>query len=260
MEHSLLTGFSLPARENVLHTYLDLARALPGTTVVNRPGYQRIEGNWPLSFCHFAGDFHSSRDPMDIARELRAESRHGDGLWVFLLPGDEPAGLSAAFLESGFAMRQCLCQMGTLASGSMDLELREASDPDERIEIGQFMAGQFFPYAGDGSRQLVARSTAASLARLLYTGDLKNPEAAMMISRSPGTAGLYNLCVAPELRGLGLGSRLVRAASGLAHRTGVPLTLQCHGTLRKWYEKLGFEFAGTFHAFFSSGSPKTDII
>ncbi len=260
MEHGLLTEYSLSARENVLHTYRDLAQALPGTKIEERDGFTRVRGNWPLSFCHFAADFRSHRDPHDIARELRSEPVGAEGLWVFLLPGDEPRGLATAVLEAGFTMRQCLCQMATDRVEPVDATLYEACDPDARLKIGQFMAGQFFPFTTDASRNLVARSTASSLARLFYSGDLSNPEASMMISRSAESAGLYNLCVAPEVRGLGLGSRLVRSAAQLAHRAGVPLTLQCHGSLRRWYEKLGFQHAGTFHAFFVSNGPKADII
>lgn len=260
MEHGLLTDLGHVARENVLHTYLDLALGLPETRVREDQGYLRVKGMWPLSFCHYAADFRSDRPAAEVAAELKLESQTKDGLWVFVLQGDEPYGLSGALLEQGFHMRQCLSQMATRGCGEFDIELCEATDADERLKIGSFMAEQFFPFSPGEARHLVARSTAASLARLFYVGPLSAPHAAMMLSRSEGAVGLYNLCVEFSRRSAGIGGSMVRAAQAMAYKAGVPVTLQCHASLRKWYEALGYSQVGNLNAFFSNGTGRTDII
>lgn len=260
MEYGLLTDLGYLARENVLHTYLDLALGLPETHVRNDQGFVRVKGRWPLSFCHYAADFKCDRPGDELARELRAEARSKDGLWVFVMPGDKPAGLTGALLDEGFHMRQALTQMATRKQGEFAIELHEATEADVRLKIGHFMAEQFFPFSPGEGRQLVARSTAASLARLFYVGSINDPHAAMMLSRSNGAVGLYNLCVEFSRRSAGLGSSLVLAAQAMAHKAQVPVTLQCHMSLRKWYESLGYEQVGSLNAFFSNDSRRTDII
>ncbi|MFM9872172.1 MAG: GNAT family N-acetyltransferase [Fimbriimonadaceae bacterium] len=260
MEHNLLNDFSLVARENVVQTYLALAQSLPETKIDKRPDYTRVKGKWPLSFCHFAADFNTRRRAEDLAKELRAESNNTDGLWVFLLPGDEPDGLHTHLLDEGFSLRQCLCQFGRQAKGSWVEDLQEAQDADTRLRIGKFMAEQFFPFSSGESRMLVARSTALSIANLFYIGSPERPEAAMMLSKSKNAVGLYNLCVDGKSRGHGIGTDLVESAQALASQYGVPLTLQCHASLRKWYENQNFRQTGTLHAFFRGLSSKTDIL
>jgi GNAT superfamily N-acetyltransferase len=260
MEHNLLTDLSLAARENVIQTYLALAQALPGTEIARNPEYTRVKGTLPLSFCHFAGEFNSSRKPEELARELKTEANSPDGLWAFLMPGDEPDGLRLALLDQGFNLRQCLCQFGRTSRGIALPELQEAQDADTRIRIGQFMAEQFFPFSSGESRSLVARSTAASLANLIYLGSPESPDAAMMLSKTKQAVGLYNLCVHSSKRSQGLGTRLVEAAQHLANQYSLPLTLQCHASLRKWYESQNFRQIGILHAFYCGRSKRTDIL
>ncbi len=260
MEHGLLTDLGYVARENVLHTYLDLALGLPETHVRDDRGYVRVKGMWPLSFCHYAANFRSDRSAEEIAAELKADSQSKDGLWVFVLQGDEPYGLSGALLEQGFHMRQSLLQMATRDRGEFEIELCEATEADARLKIGHFMAEQFFPFSPGEARQLVARSTAASLARIFYVGSVNAPHAAMMLSRSEGAVGLYNLCVEFSRRSAGIGSSMVSAAQAMAYKAGVPVTLQCHASLRRWYESIGYMQVGNLNAFFSHESRRTDII
>jgi ribosomal protein S18 acetylase RimI-like enzyme len=260
MEHNLLNDFSLVARENVVQTYLALAQSLPDSHIDRRPDYTRVKGKWPLSFCHFAAEFNTRRSAADIAKELRAESNSHDGLWVFLLPGDEPDGLHVHLLDEGFTLRQCLCQFGRQSKGNWLEDLNEAEDADTRLRIGKFMAEQFFPFSSGESRMLVARSTALSMANLFYLGTPEKPEAAMMLSKSKNAVGLYNLCVDGKLRSQGIGTYLVDSAQSLASQYGVPLTLQCHASLRKWYENQKFRQTGTLHAFFRGINSRTDIL
>lgn len=260
MEHHLLDQLTEVARENVLQTYYSLAQSLPETEFEKREGYTRVRGSWPLSFCHFAGEFDSRRDPDVLARELKSESQTKDGLWVFVMPGDEPAGLRNALLDNGFSLRQCLCLMGNRSPGSNSLSIEAATDADSRMRIGNFMAEQFFPFSPSNSRSLVARSTALSVSDLVYSGSIFEPDAAMMLSRSKRAVGLYNLCVRKELRGNGLGNKFVGSALRLADQYGLPLTLQCHASLRDWYGSLGFQHIGTVHAFFSGGKGRSDIL
>lgn len=260
MEHHLLADLAPAGRENVVHTYISLARGLPGTEVLARDGYVRVTGSQPLSFCHFAGCFESDRDPRELAAELRQEARGPDGLWVFLLPGDQPDGLRAALLENGFSLRQCLCQFGRYGRGRLSDGLYEAHDADSRLRVSQFMAEQFFPFTPGESRMLVARSTATSLANLFYMGVGGSPQAAMMLSKSEKSVGLYNLCVEGQMRGQGLGTALVESAQALADKYGLPLTLQCHASLRKWYEGQGFRQTGTLNAFFCGPGRRSDIL
>ncbi|MEJ5172044.1 MAG: GNAT family N-acetyltransferase, partial [Fimbriimonadales bacterium] len=63
---------------------------------------------------------------------------------------------------------------------------------------------------------------------------------AVMLHRTPRALGLYNLCVAPWMRGRGLGACIVRQVQTDACRAGVPVVLQCRSELVPWYRRLGF--------------------
>lgn len=260
MEHDLLDGKAGISRENVLQTYLTLATGLPGTEVIQRDGFLRVLGTWPLSFCNFAGQFESDRDPDDVARELVGESRRGDGLWAFVMSGDRPAELRNSLLDHGFSLRQCLTQFWSADEGEPMPEIRLAQDADSRLRVGSFMADQFFPFSSANSKSMVARSTAMCLAELAFIGSAERPDAAMMLCRTKYSVGLYNLCVRKGMRNQGLGTKLVRAAQSIAASYKLPLTLQCHASLRKWYQDQAFEMSGTVHAFYCGKAGSTDIM
>jgi GNAT superfamily N-acetyltransferase len=260
MEHNLLADFSVAARDNVLHTYLDLAKGLPGNNIYRTDHFQRVEGTWPLSFCGYAADFTSHLDARALARILDRESQGPSGLWVFTMPGDQPEDLESELVARGFGLRQSLSQMGQRSRGEWMNDLFEAQSADDRLMVARFMAEQFFPFSSEEAKLLIARGTALSLATLLFTGSLSSPTGAMMLSRSPMALGLYNLCVRPDHRGEGLGSSLVRASIAIADKYDLPLTLQCHISLCRWYGSQGFRLTGDFKAFYKGFGNKADII
>jgi predicted N-acetyltransferase YhbS len=110
------------------------------------------------------------------------------------------------------------------------------------------------------ARQGIAAATAASPHTIWVVGDGRDPTAAVMLVEQPEAVGLFNLCVAPESRGKGLGADLVRAVQSAASRTGRTVVLQCDDELAGWYSNLDFERVGSIGAFTLAQAPTDDIL
>jgi ribosomal protein S18 acetylase RimI-like enzyme len=127
-----------------------------------------------------------------------------------------------------------------------DLELGES---DRRV-IARFMAQQFFKNLSRETREQIASATesAVDLELLSFRNVGGNRiVGALMLSRTPGVLGLYNLCVDQGDRDRGIGRRMVRHVVTLAALEGRLVTLQCDATLVPWYRDQGFRELTELH-------------
>jgi ribosomal protein S18 acetylase RimI-like enzyme len=81
-----------------------------------------------------------------------------------------------------------------------------------------------------------------------------------MLSYTPDSVGLYNLCVDAKLRDRGIGSSIVRELLGFVLEPGKPMVLQCEPVLADWYVRFGFREVGLVTAYCRSNQAAGDIL
>jgi ribosomal protein S18 acetylase RimI-like enzyme len=220
------------------------------------------EGPRDLSFCNFAAGFDCVPSPQQRLEWIEEMGRKEAGFWVFCMDGDDPPH-SGTFLQSrGFVLRQNLIQMSFTAFGAVDqdIQLAETKLSPERVALCRFAAKTFFTRSPESTQWLIADATAASKHRLYGLKDQIGTAAAMMVSESPNTFGIYNLCVRRDLRHQGIGRKLVNHAANLANLSNKGLVLQCDSKLVEWYEGLGFQSFGAVQAYTYAAKPWHDIM
>lgn len=102
------------------------------------------------------------------------------------------------------------------------------------------------------------RTNADEIARLVRTGtflvleqsgDRPSLGAAVYVEPRPEGGYFGMLSVAPELQGMGLGTRLVRIAEAMCEAMGAPTVrlriVNLREELGRWYRSLGYEAVGT---------------
>jgi GNAT superfamily N-acetyltransferase len=234
VEHGSLS----PDIENLVTTYLALASGIEGTQIREADGAVLAQGENPHPLCNFVICW--EREALDETLR-RFAVRKGTHIY---LEGDSLPKTEAR-LRPGHTLQLMSAQPGGVPES--DLPIQYATDPDERREVALFMVEQFFRRSTRESQAIVAHSTASSpvLDLIAYrTGLLKRLAAAAMLVPTARTLGLYNLCLAPSLRGKGRGSSLVTAILAEASREGKVTVLQCEDRLMPWYMRCGFEHSG----------------
>jgi GNAT superfamily N-acetyltransferase len=235
--------------KNIIATYVGLATALSETQVWEEPEYMRCSSKLELSICNFAarfrmvGSFELNEERLD---SLLQHARRSRSFRAFLMPGDEPADVQEWLENLGFWQMHELVQMGCAeAASDASLQLQRAESEADRVAVAKFMAEQFFGSYGASFREPIVRATAGSRHRLEYYVEGGTIRAAVMLTESEATIGLYNLCVAKPYRKKGLGASMVNEVIEAAREVGRFVTLQCDESLRNWYEKRGFKQTGT---------------
>jgi len=235
--------------ENVMQTYLNLGLQAPGASVHRVNGATACLGEAELAICNFAISIDSDDPDQTIAR-LQQWSLDFPSFRVFTLPGDKPVDFKERLGKAGFFRAHRLTQMCcTPRDLRPHLPITEAVAPDERLMVSRFMIDQFFWRWSAEIREIVSLATANTDHSLFYSGDLDCPVAGVMLVRTDGILGLYNLCVAQVHRNLGIGASVVGAVQNLAATQNLPITLQCDSALVGWYSNLGFEISGFLDTF-----------
>jgi predicted N-acetyltransferase YhbS len=177
-----------------------------------------------------------------------AESR--PSLYVYALP-DDPPGLGEEQLRiDDFREVNSLVSMVADAQPGEGADLVEAKSIASRDAVSSFMAGIFFPHQERSFRETVRASTTTALSLELHSLESDGRIAgAVMLSRSPGMLGIYNLSVANSKRGRGVGSSIVRWCHGVAAQEDRKLTIQCESGLEQWYSSFGFRPLGRIKVF-----------
>lgn len=263
MEHRLLIDPVSLGRENLLETYVGLARAVPGATIQAHENCLVANGPTDLSFCNFAAGFGPVENPQRRLDWLTQVAAQTGAFWVFCMDGDQPSRLDSELIARGFIQRQSLDQLVLGPRTQFDEAVEtaeEAPNPALRAEICNFAVRLFFTRTPETAQRRIAEATAKSAHRLYQLRDKWGIAATMMLCESQSAVGLYNLCVRHDRRREGLASSLVVQASDIAADLHKPLVLQCDTSLTGWYERMGFEHFGTVDAYTFSVRPVHDII
>ena len=227
-----MSGPADPSIENLVETYAALALALDGTEV----------RRWETGI--------AARNPADLPSTSFVVSWADSPSWyedavsrferwtpkIVYRVGD----IGRATDELWHAQTLSLLE-SRLLDPEEPFTLVPEETPQDRAEVAAFMAGIFFEGQQPERRRAIEQATARALRCRLYSVlEGGRRVAAVMLHRTPGALGLYNLCVVPWMRGRGLGASIVRQVQTDASRAGVPVVLQCRAELVRWYRRLGF--------------------
>jgi GNAT superfamily N-acetyltransferase len=237
-------------RQNVVWTYVELARALPGAIVERREAFVSCIAPISLSFCNFALDFDAARlaEPEEIAH-LDDLTEGCPSFRAFHLPYREDDPVPDILAARGWKCQHSLVQMGwTPEPGETGPPLRPCEARPERLAVAEFMVDQFFWRQEPDMKRIILEATVDSCHELWRFGE-PDIDAAVMTTRTAGSIGLYNLCVRRALRGAGLGSALVRSVQSMGREDAVPVVLQCDTVLEAWYRQLDFKKTGILESY-----------
>ena len=242
MEHDPIGHARILASENLAATYLALGRAA-GARVERTAGFVACTGQVP----HPVGTFpvQNDLDP-DRATVLAEIALHRSTFHVYGCPTDKPATMPELLHKAGFRTGYRLRQMAASRAQDGETCVLVRCAAEERAQTASFMMREFFGRGGSDTRDAVRAATVAAQELELYrVEDAGTTVGAVMLSRSEGAVGLYNLCVRSDRRGRGWGAAVVRAVMRDAAADKLIVTLQCDATLERWYEGLGFVTLGT---------------
>jgi len=247
-----VTNLLAACRENVVETYLGLALATGGVSIRREPWATISTSEEVHSLHNFSlgidlSAHHASQSA--ALEELVQLCVRRPSMRVFSMTGDRPDTLTSQLLLRGFRGHPELAMLAREEPAtSRDFILSTAHLPRERHRVAEFMVSQFFYGQPAASRRRVIESTTRSMFDLAYVGELRHPAAAVMLSRTANSLGLYNLCVAPSQRNQGLGSQVLEASMAVADDLHVPLVLQCARDLAGWYRARKFHDSGNLQA------------
>jgi predicted GNAT family N-acyltransferase len=250
---------AIAAAENLRFTYLQLGLAVPGASVVEEEGFLACVGAFEHPICNFATRL--ALDPWS-ARRLRDLAAAHPAFHVYSLEDDHPRHHTELLERQGFRIAYRLIQMIAEPDDPGPYpELTAATTIPERQRIAQFMGTQFFSRQATTFRQRVATATAHATELALYElTERSHRVGAVMLCRTGGVVGLYNLCIAAARRGKGLGRGIVAWARAEAAAAGNPVCLQCDARLTGWYEHLGFRRVGNVDVYSLAKMQPPDIM
>lgn len=230
------------ASENLLTTYFALGSALPGAEIRETDGFVALLSDLP----HASGNF-AARLRLDpwSAGALRTLAEERPGFQAIALPDDGPGHLAELLRRAGFEPVHRLVAMTAYPTfGLTGLEMSESREEDERRRVGRFMADLFFAREPVLIREAMAHAMAASPLAIHAHFVRERPLAAVALTRTASTLGIYNLGVAAPNRGGGMGSSLVAWCLAQAAAETRMACLQCDPALEPWYARHGFARAG----------------
>ncbi len=240
------TALTMAARQNLITTYMTMARATEGATISQEPGWVQSSSRERFAFAQFALGFEGDEQ---AAARLRMVLTHQPWKRLFHITGDTMPGLLDIFEGAGY--RQ-LYQLVELASEEEPVEgtgrLRLAED-HEREWVADQMVDCFFNKQDRGFTSAVSESTLRCNCPLWLMENDGQPQCVAMTVVTPGTLGIYNVCVPQHLRRQGYGSQMVRALQRYAAQRGLLAVLQCDPRLAEWYQRMGFFFVGEVKSF-----------
>lgn len=231
------------ASENLRVTYFELGRSSPMAKVSQEPGFEVCLGEIEHPICNFAASLNLDRHSAAHLARL-ALDRHSFN--VYVTATDRPANAGDLLIREGFHRSFRLAQMVAQPEDPQPKgNLTRATSVFDRIQIAEFMFDQFFARTGEKFRQPVSEASARALAlEMLAMKRDRRIVAAAMISLNCGVVGIYNVCVDSTLRGLGIGTALVREILAMCAVKKAPAALQCDPKLERWYTSLGFRRTG----------------
>lgn len=244
----ILDSLTAAASANLKHTYFELGRASAHSKVWSEDGFEACIGEFEHPICNFAAGLDLDRNSAFRLAQVASERNSFN---VYATPTDRPASLGDLLLREGFQRTYRMVQM---AAEPEKIEpkgvLQRAATRFDRKQVALFMVDQFYTKQTRPFRDGVAEATAnaLSLELLAMRRDGKVLGAAMVCVNG-GMAGVYNVCVDASLRGLGIGSTIMKEILAVSSVKGVAATLQCDSKLESWYGNLGFRRTGEIEVY-----------
>jgi predicted GNAT family N-acyltransferase len=235
-------SIAVAASENLRYTYFELGKAA-NSQVLREPGFQACVGEFEHPICNFAAGLDLDRHS---ANRLARVALDRPSFNVYATPMDKPNNVGDLLVREGFQRNYRLAQMVANPSTiEPKNSLTRASTRFDRLQIALFMVDQFFTKQGQPFRQQVAEATAKALnLELLAMKRDGRILGSAMVCFNEGMAGVYNVCVETSLRGLGIGSSIVREILAVCAVKSAHATLQCDPKLEDWYTNLSFYRTG----------------
>lgn len=224
-------------QENIAYTYGTLAHQVPHTTVEWAADCVSACGSFPHPICNFL---------MRLGDRPVEPPQHPKSCFQ-LFAFSEATGQLAPM---GFRLSYDLAMMEQRQRPNVPpASLTLAERPESRQRIAQFMIDLFFESSGSSFRQVVRNATMAADELAILSLDHKGKsEGAVLLARTTGILGVFNLCVRSEVRGRGLGSQILSACSDIAQQENRRLVLQCDSKLIPFYQANGFLQVGWLRA------------
>jgi ribosomal protein S18 acetylase RimI-like enzyme len=249
LEHRPLTDREIIERccLNLTETYFALARNASGFRTYEDEGMVGCFANINHPATNFLVVARPSPHAIQRLRQI-AEER---SFMVYLLPTPEELSVIESLKRNDFEETNVLNLMFYRGGpGETRIELDKEVKPSQRLDLAFRLARLFF---SDRSFSLeIAGLTAISKCELYSS---KDGHCGCMVHEVADTLGLYNIAVAPDMRGRGIGSDLVRTLIAEAQLRKKTAVLQCHDSLVEWYERLGFRNYGQVHLLRSKPIP-----
>lgn len=238
----IANSIAVAAAENLKYTYFELGRSA-NSRIWKEPGFHACVGDFDHPICNFAAGLDLDRH---TANRLARVALDRPSFNVYATPMDKPQNVGDLLVREGFQRNYRLVQLVAAPKASEPKNsLSRASTHYDRMQIALFMVDQFFTKQGIPFRQQVAEATARSTAlELLAMRRDGRILGAAMVCFNETMAGVYNVCVDASLRGLGIGSSIMREILSVSSVKGAHATLQCDPKLESWYSGLGFCRAG----------------
>lgn len=252
----------LPLQEliskNILTTYLRVGLSVAGAQELESKCCRICLGPIDHPVCNFGIGLSGGTGPLEDLLGVATMRPHFN---VYLLPNEEGAELYQLLRSLGFrGFQQLVCLTGSSIQGE-GAPMAEQLQETGRRETSRFMVSQFMARAPLKHRNCVIDAISSAKDLHLYRlASGRRTVGAVMVSETEQAIGLYNLCVAPSARGKGVGTSILKWASGYARSLGKHLTLQCEPPLQPWYEELGFQPIGNLRVLALARAQSTDII
>jgi predicted GNAT family N-acyltransferase len=250
----ILDSLTAAASENLKYTYFELGRSAANSKIWREPGFQACVGDFEHPICNFAAGLDLDRGSANRLARVAVDRQSFN---VYATPLDKPDNVGDLLVQEGFHRSYRLVQMAAQPSNlEPKNSLLRASTRYDRMQVALFMVDQFFAKQGVRFRQQVADATARAMTlELLAMKREGNIMGAAMVCFNSGMAGVYNVCVDSSLRGLGIGSSIVREILAVSAWKNAATTLQCDMKLESWYKSLGFIRVGDVDVY---ALPKAD--
>jgi ribosomal protein S18 acetylase RimI-like enzyme len=223
----------------MVETYFALAKSAPGACRFEDDGIIgcRSELNHPAANLSIV-----ARPNLPAINRLAKMASHTS----YVIPTDQIGSVIQMMTAAGFSARSSMSLLFMRDPvGGVNLDVETVSGFSARYDHTMFLANQFFATASANFCEGISSMTAlADHCELLKLPGKIGTAAGAMLFQTDSTLGFYNIAVAPERRGNGLGAELVRSMIGIAASRKCTATLQCNDSLVPWYERLGFRKYG----------------
>lgn len=247
------------ANSNIASTYSRLGRAAGGSVIAEAEDFHLVSGKLDHPLQNFA--LVQRVTPRQITELCETACRRRSLHVYHMDPAGDQEGLGL-LLASGFQLAYRLNELvATDQAPLLTHEPDSVETLEDRRRVASFMTNHFFSARTQEFRDIAAGAIVAAESMELYSlSSSQKLSATAMLSVSPHALGLYNLCVAVERRGEGLGTRLVQWARQEAKGAGRALTLQCEPSLTPWYTARGFRIVGELFAYTVSAAAQFDTM